>query len=109
MPRISDSPQENVYLLIDQRPTKDDADDKGNVLYYKPGFGWYSGYWHMPYMTDTTHWTYLPERPPILEDPGLLRDNEFDKWLRTFPSKFEDSVIALFRLSWNAAWNRAHF
>jgi len=30
---------ENVYVLKEQPPIKDDADAKGNVLYFKPGFG----------------------------------------------------------------------
>lgn len=107
MSQLSKLLTENIYALLDQRPTRDDGDDNGNVLYYKPAHGWYTGYWSHAYMDGTTHWTYLPVRPPIEEDPALIRDARFEEWLRTFPTKFEDSVIALFRLGWNAGWNRA--
>lgn len=97
----------NVFIISDCKPDKDDADANGQVLYYSPDIGWYQGYFYKPHMTGTTHWTYLPKRPPSLEDPTIQRDKKFNEWLVTFPTKFEDAVVALFRLSWNAAWERA--
>lgn len=98
---------ENVYQLDKDKPTKDDADQNGQVMYYAPSYGWYAGYYYKPHMTGTTHWTYLPERPPTLADPTIERDKKFSQWITTFPTKFEDSVVALMRLGWNAAWERA--
>jgi|GEM_PF-2401526 len=102
--------EENIYVLYDWRPGKEDADDKGNVLYFKPGFGWYSGYWQRPHMEGTTHWTYLPKQPPVAEDPSLKRDEQFKQWLSTFPAeaRIEDLPVSLLRLGWNAGWDRAH-
>jgi hypothetical protein len=107
MSHPSDTLDENIYLLRTDPPTKDDADEKGNVLYFCPRFGWYSGYFIKPHMDGTTHWTYLPHRPPALPDPAVESDTHFNDWLKSFPTKFEDSVIALFRLGWNAGWKRA--
>lgn len=106
MSHHSDILEENIYVLRSDPPTKEDADDKGNVLYFKPGFGWYQGYFIKAHMDGTTHWTYLPKHPPALPDATAECDTQFNEWLRLFPTKFEDSVIALFRLGWNAGWKR---
>ena len=98
---------ENIFLYSKDKPTKDDADQNGYVLYFCPEFGWYSGTFMKAHMPGTTHWTYLPLRPPALPDPAIARDQQFDDWLKTFPTKFEDCVIALFRHGWNAGWARA--
>ena len=98
---------ENVYDLKAVPPAKEDSDDKGFVLYYKPGHGWFSGYWQKPYLDGVTHWTYLPECPPALPDPDIARDVAFDKWVKSFPDKFGEAAVALIRLGWNAGWKRA--
>lgn len=102
--------QENVYLLSDWKPSKEDSDDNGNVLYFSPRIGWYQGYWTKPYMDGSTHWTYLPLKPPAAEDPKAKRDREFEKWFATFPIKEGDSnlIKSLVRVGWDAAWDRAH-
>lgn len=102
--------QENVYLLSDWKPGKEDSDEKGNVLFFKPGFGWYSGFWQRPHMEGTTHWTYLPLKPPAAEDAEQVRERQFNEWINSFPanSKFDELALSLLRLGWNAGWNRAH-
>jgi len=99
---------ENVYVLKEQPPIKDDADAKGNVLYFKPGFGWYSGYWHSAHMDGTTHWTFLPERPPELEDTKVKREKAYQAWMKLFPAEFDPAADALIRLGFNAGWERAN-
>ena len=103
-------PQENVYVLSDWRPSQEDSDQNGNVLYFKPGYGWYSGYWQFACIGGTTHWTHLPLKPPAAEDPNAKRDKEFERWLLAFPLKGEDDklVKSLVRVGWDAAWDRAH-
>jgi hypothetical protein len=99
---------ENVFIYEDWKPSKEDSDDVGNVLWYKPGFGWYQGWYNSPAMDGTTHWTHVPPKPPALVDPKVARNDAFDRWLRTFPSdaKLDDVVVALLRLGWNAGWVR---
>jgi len=103
----SSKPAENVYSLKATPPTKEDSDSKGYVLYYKPSHGWFAGYWQAPYLEGVTHWTYLPETPPALPDPGIARDAAFEQWAASFPEEFSETVTSLMRLGWNAAWKRA--
>lgn len=101
---------ENVFILIHTKPTKEDSDERGNVLYYKPGFGWYSGYWQRPHMDGSTHWTYLPSMPPEPVDPDEERSGAFDRWLSgcNFPDRDNPAIQSLLRIGWNAAWKRAY-
>lgn len=97
---------ENVYAIADTKPTKDDSDANGNVLYFSATLGWHQGYWSLPWREDITHWTYLPERPPSLPDPKVIRDQAFKDWLAKFPTKFEEPAISLLRLGFNGGWNQ---
>jgi hypothetical protein len=62
----SDLP-ENIYS-VDDMPTKLQANNKGQVLWYAKGHGWYISQWNLGYMSQTTHWTYMPEDLDILLD-----------------------------------------
>jgi hypothetical protein len=102
--------EENVYVLSDWKPGKEDGDVSGSVLYFKPGFGWYSGHWNHPHMDGTTHWTYLPKDPAPAETLEARRNAAFKTWLNSFPSeaRIEELPVSLLRLGWNAGWDRAY-
>jgi hypothetical protein len=100
---------ENVFILVDQPPTADDASPTGNVLYFKPEYGWFVGYWTQPHMDGCTHWTYLPGFPGPASTMEARRKAMFDLWLDTFPAeaKKQELPVSLMRLGWNAGWDRA--
>ena len=102
--------QENVFILADRKPTERDADAVGSVLYFKVGYGWYSGHWSRPHMDATTHWTYLPENPEPAKTLEAKRNAAFEIWLASFPSEAEIEPLpkALLRQGWNAGWDRAY-
>lgn len=94
---------ENIYFIEDQ-PTKDQANNKGQVLFYAKHYGWYPGYFNLPHMKDTTHWTFLPDAPTD-ETSHVRRDYKCKEWL----ASFEDlSALAesLMRMGFNAGWER---
>jgi hypothetical protein len=49
---LNDLP-ENIYS-VDCMPTKAQANNKGKVLWYAKGHGWYLGWFQSPYMGGTT-------------------------------------------------------
>jgi len=95
-------PSENVYLLTDQRPCKDDADQRGHVLYYSQSVGWHQGFWGKSHMPDATHWTYLPERPPAVVPREHLLETAFNRWQDNAFPKVEPAVKLLLRLGFMA-------
>ena len=88
---------ENVYP-ISCMPDKLQANNKGNVLWYCKQFGWYTGYFHRPVHSNTTHWTLLPDEPKVYTDPRLEREAAFDKWLSQFPADLDASAISLIKM-----------
>lgn len=94
---------ENVYSLIDNPPTKDQANEDGKVLYYSPGFGWYQGYWANCHLSGTTHWTFCPDTPPGQADLNAFVVSRFEHWLSTFPTEFDASAKTLILLGWKGA------
>lgn len=101
---MDELPAENVYLLTDVEPCKQDANEKGQVLYYSLSVGWHVAYYARSHMPDVTHWTYLPECPPAQESPAERLDRSFDKWVsRTFP-KAEPAARTLLRLGYEAGY-----
>lgn len=93
---------ENVYILSDVTPTKDDSDKDGKVLFFSPTVGWYEATWSNPYMGNTTHWTFLPERPPILEDRAAVLDRRFNLWIQDKFPNIEPAAKMLLRLGYEA-------
>lgn len=96
---------ENVYLLADTKPRKEDSDINGNVLYFSPAFGWHQGYWAKTYRDDVTHWTYLPEQPPAQESLQDRLNRTFNKWVdEKFPN-VEVAARMLLRLGYEAGYH----
>ena len=95
---------ENVFILADVRPTKEDANEQGYVLYFSLSCGWYQGHWHNTYMKDITHWTYLPERPPAQENPVAIMHRTFDEWVNEKFPNAESAAKMLLRLGYEAGF-----
>ena len=101
----SDLP-EHVYLA-EVPPTKAQANNKGEVLWYAKGFGWYKGWFDMPYMKDTTHWTYLPDDLGLEPEPTDTKDQAFEAWLKQYPEGcFDPSTTAILKLGYLGGWRR---
>ena len=101
----SDLP-ENIYS-VDDMPTKLQANNKGQVLWYAKGHGWYISKWNLGYMSQTTHWTYAPDdlciEPTTIE---TIRES-FEAWMQTFPPDYIDTAASgLLKLgySWLETW-----
>lgn len=98
---------ENVFIYKEQRPTKEDANEQGYVLYYSASLGWHQAYWSNPWREDITHWTYLPEVPPRLEDRSSIMNRKFNDWAdEKFPN-CEAAAKMLMRLGWEAGFKTA--
>ena len=78
---MSNDLQENVFP-VGYAPTKESGNKKGEILWYANGFGWYVSQWHLAYMPQTTHWTYMPEDLDIPSDEELLSREAFSVWRR---------------------------
>ena len=99
---------ENIYS-IDFPPTKAQANNKGKVLWYAKGHGWYSGWFQSAYMKDTSHWTYAPDDLCIEPDTIDTVRKAFDVWVETFPpDSLEPAALALLKLGYVAGWKRGH-
>lgn len=103
---MHDDLPENVYP-ISFLPTKAQANNKGNVLWYAKGLGWYIGWFQHPYMKETSHWTYAPDDLNIEPDPADVIDKAFDTWVSQYPESCFDSVSsALLKLGYMGGWKR---
>ncbi len=70
---------ENVYPATSP-PTSDQANNKGIVLWYAKGHGWYPAHWTCPFMPDTVYWTFMPADLNIAgPDPALVA---FEAWAK---------------------------
>jgi hypothetical protein len=97
---------ENIFS-IDFPPTKAQANNKGKVLWYAKGHGWYSGWFQSAYMKDTSHWTYAPDDLCIEPDTVDTIRKAFDVWVKTFPEdSFDVASTALLKLGYVAGWKR---
>jgi len=70
---------EDLYP-IEHPPTKGVANDRGEVMFYAEGFGWYVGHFASPHMPNTTHWTLLPDRPPAALTSEARCEASFKSW-----------------------------
>jgi hypothetical protein len=77
---MSNNLPENVFP-ISYAPTQAAGNSKGEILWYANGFGWYVSQWHLGYMPQTTHWTYMPEDLNIPSEAELLKQGLFDRWV----------------------------
>lgn len=94
---------ENIFLIEDL-PTKEQANDRGLVLFYAKSIGWYSGFFTSPHMQDTTHWTFLPDAPAT-EESNVRRDFKCNEWLTSFPD-LSELAESLLRMGFRAGWQQ---
>ena len=102
---LNDLP-ENIYS-VDCMPTKAQANNKGKVLWYAKGHGWYSGWFERPYMGGTTHWTYAPD--DLCIEPTTIETirKSFEAWMQTFPpDSIDPAASGLLKLGYVAGWKR---
>jgi len=95
---------ENVYSIIDNPPTREQADNKGRVLYYSASAGWSSGYYAGSYMKDVTHWTFCPEAPPVVESPSERVEHKFNVWMKEAHPDADPALRSLLRMGFFAAF-----
>ena len=66
---------------ISYAPTEKSGNEKGEILWYANGHGWYVSRWNLGYMPQTTHWTYMPEDLDIPSEEELLKQEAFSTWI----------------------------
>jgi hypothetical protein len=94
-----------AFDVDDIMPALEDADSDKKVNWFHPRFGWCQGYWEFPAYTDCSHWARLPDRPTAV-DPEEKMDDAFNAWIKTFPTKFEESALALLKTGFRAGLAR---
>ena len=120
---LNDLP-ENIYSIalwgdVDCMPTKKQANNRGKVLWYAKGHGWYMGNFQHPYMDNTSHWTYAPDdlRFPDLPWASLgiepdtvdTKDQAFETWIKQYPEGcFDPSTVAILKLGYLGGWRRGN-
>jgi hypothetical protein len=88
-------------------PTKAQANNKGKVLWYAKGHGWYLGSFTYKCMKDTSHWTYAPDDLGLEPDTTDTVRKAFDAWITTFPEdSFDVASTALLKLGFVGGWKR---
>lgn len=103
---MQDDLPENIYT-IDCPPSWGQGNNKGNVLWYAKGFGWYIGWFKHPYMEDTSHWTYMPDDLAIQPDTVDTKDQAFETWIKQYPENcFDPSTVALLKFGYLGGWRR---
>lgn len=96
---------DDIFLLADVKPTKDDANQAGHVLFYSPLAGWHQATWSRSHMADATHWTFLPDAPPEAERRTVRLESGFNAWYNNQFPGCEPQVKALLRLGYMAGAN----
>jgi hypothetical protein len=87
-------------------PTKEQANKKGEILWYANGHGWYISKWNYGYMPQTTHWTYMPEDLNIPSEAELLKQAAFETWASSRQGMLSDKENVLLRIAFHAGWER---
>lgn len=87
-------------------PTKLDANNKGNVLWFCPQHGWYKGWFQNAHFNKSTHWARIPDAPevPTVEDVVAERDAAFKRWLDQFPTQLDPTAVALLRSGFDGGY-----
>ena len=76
---MSNNLPENVFPISDA-PTQESGNQKGEILWYANGHGWYVSKWNFSYMPETSHWTYMPEDLGIPSEAEQVRHAAFERW-----------------------------
>lgn len=84
-------------------PVHDDADLKGNVLWFHPVQGWHQGWWRQPIFTGSTHWTYCPTSPPEQESQEAKSNRLFAAWTASLNHNLDDAARSLMKMGWDGA------
>lgn len=94
---VSDLP-DGVYP-VSTPPTKLDANNKGDVLWFCPQHGWYKGWFQNAHFNKSTHWARIPDAPdvPTVEDVAAERDAAFERWMDQFPTQVDPAAAALMK------------
>lgn len=104
---MSNNLPENVFP-VSYKPVREQGNNKGEVLWYAKGFGWYMSQWNLPYMPQTTHWTYMPEDLNIPSEAEQLRTAAFETWQAcVLEHALNHGEADLAKLAFNAGWERA--
>lgn len=95
----------DVYQLTDVKPTKEDSNSDGNVMYYGPLTGWHQANWSRSYMHDATHWTHLPDAPPDVDRREIRLESAFNAWYNAQFEGSDPTTKVLLRLGYMAGAN----
>ena len=76
---MSNNLPENVFP-ISHAPNEESGNKKGQILWYANGHGWYISNWRLGFMSETTHWTYMPEDLDIPSDEEVRKQEAFTVW-----------------------------
>jgi len=102
---MSNNLPENVFP-ISYPPTQESGNQKGEILWYANGHGWYMSQWNLGYMPWTSHWTYMPEDLNIPSDAEVLNQTAFERWIKdNIPGDITEKER---ELAWQA-WNSFNF
>ena len=89
---------------ISYAPTEESGNKKGEILWYANGHGWYISNWRLGFMSETTHWTYMPEDLDIPSDKELLNREAFATWYKANISHvfFDEQELKVTRQAFDA-------
>jgi hypothetical protein len=87
-------------------PTKADANDKGDVLWFCPQHGWYKGWFHNAHFSKSTHWARIPDAPEVPSPADVVAecDAAFKRWLDQFPTQLDPTAMALLRCGFDGGY-----
>ena len=103
---MSNNLPENVFP-ISYAPTEEQANDKGNILWYANGHGWYISGWNYGYMPDTSHWTYMPEDLNIPSEAEKLKAAMFEHFtMCLLKHALDPDEFDLAKQAFYAGWER---
>ena len=80
-------------------PTKLDANNKGDVLWFTPEHGWYKGWFQLKHWKGTSHWARIPDQPDVPPPADVVadRDAAFERWMDQFPTQLDPAATALMK------------
>jgi len=91
---------------ISAPPSKGDANNRGDVLWFTPEHGWYKGWFQLKHWKGTSHWARIPDEPqvPTVTDVVAERDAAFKRWLDQFPTQLDPTAVALLRSGFDGGY-----
>jgi len=92
----------DVYLLDEVKPTKEDANRQGQVLWFSQLTGWHQGQWTGSHLSNVTHWSYLPDRPAQAQSREVVLEVAFNVWYDMNFKNGDPQTKVLLRLGYMA-------